>query len=214
MDTAPQPYSLVWAPIPILSWIYPFIGHMGISKSDGTIYDFAGSIREGNMAFGGPARYYPLKPEQAVVVREHVNLSIQRLAGGASAPSSSLAASWDDFIKFSTEVYGHKEYSLLFDNCHNFVAYFLNSVRYGDSRQWSHVPLVWLMMSRGRWVDSRGFFRTVVPALVVLGLGCKFLGVVVFGMMWLFGLLVIVLWYTVFMNCGGGAASRNMLLSV
>lgn len=37
------PYCLVWTPIPILSWIFPFIGHMGIATSSGIIRDFAGS---------------------------------------------------------------------------------------------------------------------------------------------------------------------------
>uniref|UniRef100_A0A3Q2DD66 Transmembrane protein 222a n=1 Tax=Cyprinodon variegatus TaxID=28743 RepID=A0A3Q2DD66_CYPVA len=37
------PYCIVWTPIPILSWVLPFIGHMGICTSSGVIRDFAGS---------------------------------------------------------------------------------------------------------------------------------------------------------------------------
>uniref|UniRef100_A0A8C2Z4M6 Transmembrane protein 222a n=1 Tax=Cyclopterus lumpus TaxID=8103 RepID=A0A8C2Z4M6_CYCLU len=37
------PYCIVWTPIPILSWVLPFIGHMGICTSSGIIRDFAGS---------------------------------------------------------------------------------------------------------------------------------------------------------------------------
>ncbi|KAF3839964.1 hypothetical protein F7725_018681 [Dissostichus mawsoni] len=37
------PYCIVWTPIPILSWVFPFIGHMGICTSAGIIRDFAGS---------------------------------------------------------------------------------------------------------------------------------------------------------------------------
>lgn len=45
------PYCLVWTPIPILSWMFPFIGHMGIATSSGVIRDFAGSnlVAEDNM---------------------------------------------------------------------------------------------------------------------------------------------------------------------
>lgn len=45
------PNCLVWTPIPVLSWIFPFIGHMGIATSSGIIRDFAGSnlVAEDNM---------------------------------------------------------------------------------------------------------------------------------------------------------------------
>ncbi|XP_026144192.1 transmembrane protein 222 isoform X1 [Carassius auratus] len=36
------PYCIVWTPIPVLSWLFPFIGHMGICTSTGVIRDFAG----------------------------------------------------------------------------------------------------------------------------------------------------------------------------
>lgn len=36
------PFCVVWTPIPLLTWIFPFIGHMGIAYSNGIIRDFAG----------------------------------------------------------------------------------------------------------------------------------------------------------------------------
>ena len=36
------PHCIVWTPIPILTWLFPFIGHMGIARTDGIIRDFAG----------------------------------------------------------------------------------------------------------------------------------------------------------------------------
>lgn len=36
------PYSIVWQPFPVLGWILPCIGHMGIADSTGVIYDFQG----------------------------------------------------------------------------------------------------------------------------------------------------------------------------
>nr|XP_046188879.1 transmembrane protein 222-like isoform X3 [Oncorhynchus gorbuscha] len=56
------PYCVVWTPIPILSWLLPFIGHMGICTSAGVIRDFAGSylVSEDNMAFGRPTKYWKL----------------------------------------------------------------------------------------------------------------------------------------------------------
>ena len=36
------PFCIVWSPIPVLTWVWPFIGHMGIALSSGVILDFAG----------------------------------------------------------------------------------------------------------------------------------------------------------------------------
>lgn len=36
------PCSIVWTPIPGLSWLLPFVGHMGITNSAGVIRDFGG----------------------------------------------------------------------------------------------------------------------------------------------------------------------------
>jgi hypothetical protein len=36
------PHCIVWTPIPVLTWLFPFIGHMGIARTDGVIRDFAG----------------------------------------------------------------------------------------------------------------------------------------------------------------------------
>jgi hypothetical protein len=41
-DLHRYPFCLVWTPIPLLTWIFPFIGHMGIATSQGIIRDFAG----------------------------------------------------------------------------------------------------------------------------------------------------------------------------
>lgn len=34
------PFCIVWTPIPCLTWIAPFVGHMGVADSRGVIYDF------------------------------------------------------------------------------------------------------------------------------------------------------------------------------
>lgn len=37
------PMCIVWMPLPVLTWLIPFVGHVGITTSQGTIHDFAGS---------------------------------------------------------------------------------------------------------------------------------------------------------------------------
>lgn len=61
------PCCIVWTPIPLLTWLFPVIGHMGIALSSGVIRDFAGPyyVSEDNMAFGKPTKYWQLHPSLA-----------------------------------------------------------------------------------------------------------------------------------------------------
>lgn len=49
-----------WTPIPIVTWLVPFIGHMGVCTSEGVILDFAGPyfVSVDNLAFGRAARQF------------------------------------------------------------------------------------------------------------------------------------------------------------
>ena len=53
------PCCIVWTPIPFITWLVPFIGHIGICREDGVILDFAGPhfVSVDNFAFGAVARY-------------------------------------------------------------------------------------------------------------------------------------------------------------
>ena len=70
-DAQRYPFCIVWTPIPLITWLFPFIGHMGIATSSGVIRDFAGSyyVSTGEMAFGKPTRYWQLNP---LLAREEV----------------------------------------------------------------------------------------------------------------------------------------------
>lgn len=58
------PYSILWTPLPGITALFPFIGHMGITDSRGVCYDFAGpySIGVDDLAFGKPVIYIPVRP--------------------------------------------------------------------------------------------------------------------------------------------------------
>eukprot|EP00770_Monocercomonoides_exilis_P013147 MONOS_13091.1-p1 / transcript=MONOS_13091.1 / gene=MONOS_13091 / organism=Monocercomonoides_exilis_PA203 / gene_product=transmembrane protein / transcript_product=transmembrane protein / location=Mono_scaffold00777:8050-8393(-) / protein_length=86 / sequence_SO=supercontig / SO=protein_coding / is_pseudo=false len=53
------PFAIVWTSIPMITWILPFIGHVGICDSQGRVWDFAAPYFVGvdNMAFGRPRKY-------------------------------------------------------------------------------------------------------------------------------------------------------------
>lgn len=56
------PFCIVWTPLPLLTWLFPLIGHVGIGTSQGVIRDFAGPyfVAEDDMAFGVPTKYLQL----------------------------------------------------------------------------------------------------------------------------------------------------------
>lgn len=60
------PCCLVWTPLPVVSWLAPFIGHVGICREDGSIIDFSGSnlVNVDDFAYGAVARYYQLDRKQ------------------------------------------------------------------------------------------------------------------------------------------------------
>ncbi|KAI0220926.1 Transmembrane protein 222 [Lamellibrachia satsuma] len=63
------PHCIVWTPIPLITWLFPVIGHMGICTTAGVIRDFAGPyfVSEDNMGFGNPTKYWQLSLDKVPV---------------------------------------------------------------------------------------------------------------------------------------------------
>ncbi|KAF6163033.1 hypothetical protein GIB67_004217 [Kingdonia uniflora] len=61
------PCCIVWTPLPVVSWLAPFIGHVGICREDGVILDFSGSnfVNTNDFAYGAVARYLQLDREKS-----------------------------------------------------------------------------------------------------------------------------------------------------
>lgn len=60
------PCSIVWTPLPVVSWLLPFVGHTGICREDGVILDFAGPnfVCVDNFTFGKVARYIQINKDK------------------------------------------------------------------------------------------------------------------------------------------------------
>lgn len=155
------PYCVVWTPIPVLSWVFPFVGHVGICLSSGIILDFAGPyyVAVDSLAFGNPTKYLRLNPELASLSQDE-----------ATSPSRSVSAAWDKALQACTSHFKLKTYSVLSQNCHNFVGHFLNKVQY-DSRQWDVPAIAAAVFWRGEFVNSKALAKTWLPhvGLFVLG---------------------------------------------
>lgn len=149
-ETNKYPFCIVWTPIPVLTWFFPFIGHMGIALSTGVIRDFAGPyyVSEDDMAFGNPTRYLVLNP--------------YTVEGGA--------AEWDEAVSKASVVYGTRMHNLFCDNCHSHVAMALNNMKYKGTVNWNMVALAFWMFFCGHYVGFWGFVKTWLPFLLIVTL--------------------------------------------
>lgn len=171
------PFCVVWTPIPVLTWLLPFVGHVGICLSSGIILDFAGPyyVAMDALSFGNPTKYWMLDPELASFPEDDI---------GSSTSSRSTSAEWDKALQACTSLYQLKPYSLLSQNCHNFVDHFLNQVHY-DKTEWSVVNIATAIFLKGQFVGAAGFAKTWLPhvCLVIVG---SLLGGMTFFFCWLF----------------------------
>ena len=98
------PYSLVWTPLPGITWLLPCVGHLGVTDSRGVCYDFAGpySIGVDDLAFGRPMIVVPLDPERATA----------RRPGGKSPQEA-----WDAAVDAGNDVYCQRMHNIFCDKC-------------------------------------------------------------------------------------------------
>lgn len=71
------PCCLVWNPLPVVSWLAPFIGHVGICREDGAVLDFSGSyfVSVDDFAFGPVARYLQLDRGKVLSLKFTISIS-------------------------------------------------------------------------------------------------------------------------------------------
>ena len=130
------PYSLTWTVIPCVSHLVPFVGHLGITDSQSNQYDFGGSYfvhsDRSETIFGEPCRYYSMEDEL----------------------SDTQKRDWDDAIRKSVQKFEKRQYSLMLNNCHDFVADVFNQLDIGDKR---HGPINLVLDYRFKMKKLRDF---------------------------------------------------------
>ena len=99
------------------------------------------------------------------------------------------------------------------DNCHGFVAHFLNSIRYEHTKDWNATSLALAMFVSTSYVGGlAGFLRTWGPFCAVMLAGWYFGGsTLLLG--WLLLALTAVAWF-VFYGCCLAKSASNRILSV
>ena len=164
---APPPdlsFCILWSPLHPITAFLPFIGHLGISDSQGRAHDFRGPYTIGIdgstpipvMAFGKPTRYL-------------------KLDIGGDGPGGerdrSAADRWDEALREADGIYRGRMHNLFCDNCHSHVARALNIVEYGGRHDWNMVKLCFWVFAKGSFVDHRGAILVqFAPFLILVGL--------------------------------------------
>ncbi|CAK9180008.1 unnamed protein product [Ilex paraguariensis] len=169
------PCCLVWTPLPVVSWLAPFIGHVGICREDGTVLDFSGSniVNVDDFAFGAVARYLQLNREQCCFPP---NLSGHTCKQRYKHAEYGTAITWDDALQSSSRLFEHKSYNLFTCNCYSFIANCLNRLSYGGSMGWNMINVGALLLFKGQWVNSLSILRSFLPFTVVLCFGIFMVG--------------------------------------
>uniref|UniRef100_A0A7E4VAW1 Transmembrane protein 222 n=1 Tax=Panagrellus redivivus TaxID=6233 RepID=A0A7E4VAW1_PANRE len=151
------PFCVVWTPLPLLSWLFPFIGHIGIASSRGIIRDFAGPyyVAENDMGFGWPSMYW--------------RLDLTKVNGGPEG--------YDRAVREASDEYKQHNHNLFCDNCHSHVALALNNMAYNGKTNWNMVSVAIYMLINGRFVGVSGFLKQYLPVIVIIAviLSCVFI---------------------------------------
>ncbi|XAR70800.1 hypothetical protein NMG60_11027801 [Bertholletia excelsa] len=193
------PCSLVWTPLPVISWLAPFIGHVGICREDGSIIDFSGSnlVNVDNFAYGAVARYLQLDRELCCLPS---NLVTHTCKFRYRHNEFGTGITWDDALQSSKHHFESKSYNIFTCNCHSFVANCLNRLCYGGTMDWNMVNVATLILIKGQWVDILSVIRSFLPFILVI---C--LGVFVVGWAFLIGLfslsLLLIGWFLMGTYC-------------
>jgi hypothetical protein len=140
------PYSIVWTPLPILTWFIPLLGHTGVADSKGVIHDFGGSyfIAVDSMTFGRPTKITRLDPRKA------------------------QGRDWDEAIKVSSRKFCDRPHNIILNNCHDHVADTLNELKYDGYTDWNQFHVWWLITWESKYLGVRGFLRQWGVFLTIL----------------------------------------------
>jgi len=150
------PYCIVWGPLPLITWLLPFVGHMGICDSRGRIFDFQGpySIACDRFMVGDVAKYYPIP--------QSVNITFP-------AGCSTRQAAWDSAVVHTGRQFMKQDYSFCGNNCHHHTAATLRNLGIGGESV--GLLYVWFLITfKGKYVSWGQVFRIYIPFLIFVGL--------------------------------------------
>jgi hypothetical protein len=155
----PLAFSIVWSPLPPITWVLPFVGHTGICDSQGIASDFRGPYYvgdDGRMAFGPPTRA----------------LSINIVAQQNNNNDGIDPERWDAAIRLANEEYRTRMHNICCDNCHSHVAYALNAMHVTDHRisHWNMVKIATVVFFKAQFLSWTAVIQQFLPFAIILTL--------------------------------------------
>ncbi|KAJ9593289.1 hypothetical protein L9F63_015164 [Diploptera punctata] len=147
------PFCIVWTSIPVISWVFPFFGHVGIGTSEGIIRNFVVSrhVCEDSFAYGSPDRYVQLKYQHAC----------------------GWKTGWDNAIEEATTIFEEKKHGSIFNNCFTYVCTALNLMKYDEKTNWNQFKLLLFLWWNMKYVSKKKIITTYIPSLII----CCFLAI-------------------------------------
>ena len=139
---------VVWTSIPLLSWLFPCLGHAGICDSKGIVYDFEGSgyIGKGKLLFGDPMQYWRLDVDSELL---------------------------DNSIKEVSKEFKNQKFNLFCSNCHFYVASILEKLNYplpnfccSNWRNGATIKLAWSLVLHAKSISGCKFLNIWIPFLI------------------------------------------------
>ncbi|KAM3136051.1 hypothetical protein pb186bvf_011856 [Paramecium bursaria] len=142
------PYCIVWTMIPLLSWLFPSIGHTGIGSSDGQIHDFGGPyyVAVDNFSFGRPMKYIKLDN------------------------SDFNQKQYDSAVIQADEIFRQRTHNLFTNNCHSHVAEVLNILRYKGKNNYNMVDIWFMSITKSHYVSFGHILCAWLPVLIIFGI--------------------------------------------
>merc|ERR1712039_1073298 len=133
----------VWTPFFPISVPLPWLGHIGITDSEGEVHEFMGfgGSHGYGLSFGPICRYYPLDENLALI-------SIDSGIDGAYAQMEGV---------------GHGG---CVNNCHSFVGWALDSMGYESCASWTMIEIAARLFFLGRFASFLMFCYWFLPAAV------------------------------------------------
>ena len=138
--------SLVWTSIPVLSYIFPFIGHVGITDSIGRIHDFGSShyISIDQMTYGNPDK---------IIHFEITNEEFTR---------------WDKCIHSVSKKFSHKTYSLCGVNGYSYCASVLNKINYNDRNDYTACEVMKMTIGCRYYVGTASMCKSYIGLILII----------------------------------------------
>ncbi|KAJ6242840.1 transmembrane protein [Anaeramoeba flamelloides] len=155
-----RPNCIVWAPILPIGFLFPFIGHVGITDSNGTLYEFAGTrnVRKNDQdlctIFGNATKVISLQ-----------------ITDYSKIDEESIEETLDQAIALSTNKFKKKNFNFLTNNCHNFVADVLDKSGYKEKKNWnsySSIKIAWFVLKGGKLIGVSGFIKSYLGFFILI----------------------------------------------